>query len=613
MHSLELGLLVLLGAPLAGAVLIALTGDRTGPRGPAVLAAAAAGVAFLAALALSLAHSRGAVTVAPWVRGFGPVIRWRLAFTPLGEVWALIITGVGFLIHVYSAGYMAEEDDRPRYFAGLNFFLFAMLLVVTADNLLILLLGWAGVGLASYLLIGFWYRRPSAVLAARKAFVMNTIGDAGILLGLTLLVAHYGSARYGAVFAGVTRHPVPGLAVASALLLYVGAMAKSAQLPLHTWLVDAMEGPTPVSALIHAATMVTAGVYLMTRFYPLLGAAPGVGETVAVIGTLTALYAALAALRQRDIKRVLAYSTISQLGYMFLAVGVGAYTAAVFHFVTHAFFKALLFLAAGNVIHVLEGEQDLGRMGGLARSMPYTAAAFGIGALALAGIPPLAGFFSKDAILAQSFRSGHPLLGSLGVLTAGLTGYYMARVFSLTFLGPARRPRGEAREAPWVMLGPVLVLAVLAVIGGAFGGGIDRLLAPAFRAWPGAARAALEPPAAGVSLVTVLLAVAGLYGGWREGRAGRAEPAGFWGRGALAGFGLDAAWMRGPVAWTAALGRWLGRVEDRVWIPGTGAPGRWVTGLGRDLRPVQTGLVRRYLLSMAVGLGAVLAYYLLRV
>ena len=395
-------------------------------------------------------------------------IPFRLLLDPLALLWMLIITGVGFLIHLYSVGYMAPERNYRQFFCYMNLFVFTMLLLVMTDNFVLLLVGWAGVGLASYLLIGFHYRRPAAVLAARKALIMNVIGDVGIMIAIFLMYVHYGSASYDDVFGNL------GAASRSTLTwigiwLLLGAVAKSAQLPLHTWLPDAMEGPTPVSALIHAATMVTAGVYLIARAHPIYDNAPLAAEIVAVVGGATAFFAATIGCVQYDIKRVLAYSTISQIGYMILAVGVGAYAAGAFHFMTHAFFKALLFLSAGIVIHALSGEQDIRKMGGLAVRLPFAYWTFLVGTVAIAGIPPFSGFFSKDAVLEQVLAHRHLWLYWLAVAAAGLTAFYMFRLLYLTFLRGAYR--GEQKVHTHIdrtMTVPVAILAVLSVVGGWF-------------------------------------------------------------------------------------------------------------------------------------------------
>lgn len=391
----------------------------------------------------------------------------------LSLLMALIITGVGFLIHIYSIGYMEHEEGFVRYFACLNFFVFAMLLLVLAGDLAVLLVGWEGVGLASYLLIGYWYHRPKAAQAATKAFVMNRIGDLGLLLGLLLTFQVIGTSNIGEIFQKASQLPNREYLLTLLTGLYfISAIGKSAQLPLHTWLPDAMEGPTPVSALIHAATMVTAGVYLVVRFHPVFILAPETLQAIGIIGAVTALFAALCATGQTDLKRVLAYSTISQLGLMFLACGVGAFYAAMFHLTTHAFIKALLFLSAGNVVHMMHGVTEMEKMGGLARKFPKTHWLFLIGVLALSGIPPLAAFFSKDLILEQTYSHGFKLLFYIGLVASLLTAFYLMRAYSLTFMGTPRLENSILKmihEAPRVMLSPVAILAFFSIVGGFLG------------------------------------------------------------------------------------------------------------------------------------------------
>lgn len=406
---------------------------------------------------------------------FGGTFHVDLAFLidPLSAVMLMVVTGVGFLIHVYSTGYMHGEEGFTRFFVYMNLFMVSMLLLVMGNNFLVLFIGWEGVGLCSYLLIGYYFHKVSAAKAATKAFVVNRIGDAGFLLAIFLVFANFGTLDYTKALGNVGQLS-EGMATIIALCLLVGAVGKSAQLPLYTWLPDAMEGPTPVSALIHAATMVTAGVYMVVRTHVLFDMAPVAMAVVGLIGGLTALFAATIGLVQNDIKRVLAYSTVSQLGYMFLACGVGAYIAAIFHLVTHAFFKALLFLSAGAVIHSLNGEQDIRKMGGLSHKIPITYKVFLIGTLAIAGIPPLAGFWSKDEIMAQAFLHGGMgyLLYGLAAIGAFLTSFYMFRLTYLTFYGQSRVDPEVAHhihESPPVMTVPLMVLAVLSVVGGFLG------------------------------------------------------------------------------------------------------------------------------------------------
>jgi len=400
--------------------------------------------------------------------------QWGMLLDPLSAVMICVVTGVGFLIHIYSVGYMGHESGYYRFFGYLNLFMFSMLVLVLGNNLLLLFVGWEGVGLCSYLLIGFYFLRKSAADAGKKAFIANRVGDAGFILGLLLLVGALGTLRFTEVGPAIQAGGfgvVSGIMTAIAFLLLVGATGKSAQIPLYVWLPDAMEGPTPVSALIHAATMVTAGVYMITRMNAVFQLAPLAMLVVATIGAVTALYAASIALVQYDIKKVLAYSTISQLGYMFLALGVGAFTSGIFHLMTHAFFKALLFLGSGSVIHAMSGEQDMRKMGALWKKIPVTAWTFLIATVAISGIPPLAGFVSKDAILAASFNA-RPLLWAVGLLTAGMTAFYMFRLVFMTFFGESRvshEVEHHLHESPSSMTWPLMILAFLSIVGGWIG------------------------------------------------------------------------------------------------------------------------------------------------
>jgi len=408
-----------------------------------------------------------------WIKSGAFQADMALRLDPLSAVMILVVSGVGFLIHVYSIGYMKEDRCYARFFAHLNLFTFAMLILVMADNLVLMFVGWEGVGLCSYLLIGFWFEKPTAAAAGKKAFLVNRIGDAGFLLGLLFILIHIGSPQFSAINQAITGGALSSqTATLIALLLFVGAVGKSAQLPLYIWLPDAMEGPTPVSALIHAATMVTAGVYMVARMsalYALSGTAAGV---VALVGALTAIFAATMALTQNDIKRVLAYSTISQIGYMFIGCGVGAYAAGMFHLYTHAFFKSLLFLAAGSVMHALSGELDMRKMGGLRKYLPLTYPTFLIGAIAIAGVPFLSGFFSKDAILTSAFAQGRYLIWILGVIGAVMTAFYMFRLIFLTFHGKERlepEAKKHLHESPSVMTVPLITLAFFSVTAGYVG------------------------------------------------------------------------------------------------------------------------------------------------
>jgi NADH-quinone oxidoreductase subunit L len=410
------------------------------------------------------------ISLFSWISADTLQVPFDFLYDPLSSLFLLIITGIGFLIHLYSTGYMHDDAGFSRFFTYLNLFVFFMLLLVMGNNYLIMFVGWEGVGLCSYLLIGFWFKNPSYNDAARKAFVMNRIGDLGFLLGIILIFVTYGTISYGDVFskAGVSSE---GVVTCIALLLFVGAMGKSAQIPLYTWLPDAMAGPTPVSALIHAATMVTAGIYMIVRSNVFYSISEDAANVVAIVGVATALFAATIGLLQNDIKKILAYSTVSQLGLMFLGLGVGAYSSSVFHVMTHAFFKALLFLGAGSVIHAMGGEQDVRKMGGLKGKIKITYITMLLGTIAISGVPPFSGFFSKDEILAHAYEHS-PVLWFFGVLTSMLTAFYMFRMLFLTFFGSFRGTHEQEHhlhESPSSMTIPLMVLAALSVAGGLLG------------------------------------------------------------------------------------------------------------------------------------------------
>jgi NADH-quinone oxidoreductase subunit L len=495
--------------PLAGATINGLIGKKASRQGVSAVALLASGAAFAMALWVALRFS--SLTVAPhieifahWIRSGGFNVDFAFYLDQLSLVMLLVVTGVGFLIHIYSVGYMWEDAGYYRFFTYLNLFMFFMLTLVLANNYLMMFIGWEGVGLASYLLIGFWFTKDSAASAGKKAFIVNRIGDFGFLIALFLLIQHFGSLNFQRVFEAVrplsAETGSAGWLTATGILLMVGAAGKSAQIPLYVWLPDAMEGPTPVSALIHAATMVTAGVYMVSRSHMIFERAPMALTVVAIIGTLTAFFAATIGIAQTDIKKVLAYSTVSQLGYMFMACGVGAFSAGIFHLMTHAFFKGLLFLAAGSVIHGVGGEQDMRKMGGLRSYMPWTFVTMGIATLAIAGIPPLAGFWSKDEILWKAYSSsqGSWVFWLIGVITALITSFYMFRLMYMTFAGDYRGAdehelvvvghahghdaHGLPHESPAVMLVPLIILAVLSLVGGLVGIGnrFEHFLAPVF-------------------------------------------------------------------------------------------------------------------------------------
>src|SRR5882724_10965724 len=506
--------------PLIGAALNGLFGKRLTRQAVVTVALAFSGTAFGLALfvvvrfsTLELPHVE---TVAQWIRSGPLAVDYAFFLDQLSLIMLLVVTGIGFLIHIYSVGYMWDDPSYYRFFTYLNLFMFFMLTLVLANNYLLMFIGWEGVGLASYLLIGFFFLRDSAASAGKKAFIVNRIGDFGFLIALFLLIKHFGSLNFEQLFKSISVLPAEtaaaGLLTSIGLLLMVGAAGKSAQIPLYVWLPDAMEGPTPVSALIHAATMVTAGVYMVARSHVIFDRAPTALMVVAIIGTLTALFAATIGVAQTDIKKVLAYSTISQLGYMFMACGIAAYSAGIFHLVTHAFFKGLLFLAAGSVIHAVGGEQDMRHMGGLRTKIPWTFWTMTMATFAISGFPPFAGFFSKDAILWRAYSSpyGSWVYWAIGLFTAFLTAFYMFRLWFLTFFGKYRGAAEEVHgnaehaghgahlgreehghsgihESPRIMLVPLVVLAVLSVVGGwigwptALGGSnyFDKFLEPA--------------------------------------------------------------------------------------------------------------------------------------
>ncbi len=499
--------------PLVAVLLNGLLGSRYSHDIAGRIACSSVGLSFAAALAVfaNQLQTGGVREVVAYRWIFGGDLNINLAFLidPLSCIMLLVVTGVGFLIHLYSIGYMHGEEGFTRFFTYMNLFMVSMLLLVMGNNYVVLFIGWEGVGLCSYLLIGYYYDRVSAAKAATKAFVVNRIGDAGFLLAIFLVFYNFGTVDYTQVFSHAGQLS-PKMATAIALCLLIGAIGKSAQLPLYTWLPDAMEGPTPVSALIHAATMVTAGVYMIVRNHAIYDLSPAAMTTVAVVGGTTALFAATIGLVQTDIKRVLAYSTVSQLGYMFLGCGIGSYTAAIFHLMTHAFFKALLFLSAGSVIHALGGEQDIRKMGGLSKKIPWTHAVFLIGTLAIAGIFPLAGFWSKDEIMAHAFVHHHYVLYAMAAAGALLTSFYMFRLTYLTFYGRSRLDHHTAEhvhESPMIIIGPLVVLAALSVVGGFPG-------VPPENGWfhhflhPSVAAGAAEKHGVSLGLVVSLMGVA---------------------------------------------------------------------------------------------------------
>jgi NADH-quinone oxidoreductase subunit L len=668
--------------PAAGFVINGLFGKRMSKTATGVIACALVFISFIFSagavfqlLQLDPLHRSHTVKLYEWINAGpahtaeGPLARfqvdWGFLLDPLSSVMILVVTGIGFLIHIYSTGYMHEEDGYYRFFAYLNLFMFSMLTLVLGNNYVMMFVGWEGVGLCSYLLIGYYFHKKSAGDAAKKAFVVNRIGDWGFTIGILMIFATFGTVDFMRVGEKIREGVMSGafhvgdtLFVAIALALFVGAAGKSAQIPLYVWLPDAMEGPTPVSALIHAATMVTAGVYMVARSNFIYQMAPQAMTVVAVIGAVTAFFAASIGLVQNDIKRVLAYSTVSQLGYMFLALGVGAFAAGIFHLMTHAFFKALLFLGSGSVIHALHHEQDMRKMGGLKDKIPVTFWTMFVGTLAIAGTPGLAGFFSKDEILWKAFSSkqGHVLLWLIGAAVAGMTAFYMFRLVFMTFFGQSRvDPHTEhhIHESPRSMTVPLIILAIGSVVAGYVGfpawlGGteaFDKFLEPVFEPLP----IPLGPEAeysklaeAGMAAASVAIALIGFglaYSryckrSWEEEREkrqyGRLYPiflnkyyidelydALFVNRAKDAGVALwkfDAKVIDGAVngsAWTtveSALGSgWWDRwVVDGI----VKFIGGFIKTMSWPLRLIQTGYVQNYALVMILGLLIFIGYVL---
>ncbi len=641
--------------PLAGFLLLLAFGRRLGEPGAGWLATimcaasfAASVIVFAGLLARAEDNRRFVQILFAWVPVGALRVDVGFLVDPLSITMALFVTGVGALIHLYAIGYMHGDDGFPRFFVYLNLFIFSMLMLVLGNNLLVTFVGWEGVGACSYFLISFWFSDEANASAGKKAFITNRIGDWGFMLAIFVAFASVGTIDY----VGMNTRLAQGAAVtatAVGLLLFVGAVGKSAQIPLFIWLPDAMAGPTPVSALIHAATMVTAGVFLMTRVNPILAAGyTWVPHLIAWLGVITALVAATIAITQNDIKKVLAYSTISQLGYMFLAVGVGAYVAAIFHMVTHAFFKALLFLGSGSVIHGVDDEQDMRRMGALRKYMPVTAATFIVGWLAIAGVPPFSGFWSKDEILLSAWASGGTqgrALWAIGLATALITAYYMSRQVFLVFYGearwqddapaeiPAEGGGAEAavepahdeagghgvrpHESPWLMAAPLVVLAVLATVGGVINLPFSEnteFLARWLDPVVGANELAIDVPTATkvtLAAVAVAAALVGILGAavvylWRRVRA--VEPA------VLAhGYYYDESISRFVGGPGMALFNAVAWFDTHIIDGAVNGVAALVAGGGRRLRVVQSGFVRSYALGVATGVVVVLAYIITRI
>jgi NADH-quinone oxidoreductase subunit L len=618
--------------PLAGAVICWTFGPQL-RAAAGWLVSGLVGASFVLAV---LSWHDGTQSAAGAVGANQPLFSWMTGFDfgllldPLSLLWTFIITGVGFLIVFYSIGYMRGDVAFARFFAYMSFFVFAMLTLVLSDNFVGLLVGWGLVGLASYFLIGFWFERPTAVAAARKAFVINVVGDVGVMFAIFVIVANVHSIGFGAAF-GAAGTLGTGIVLTICIALFIGAAAKSAQIPLHTWLPDAMEGPTPVSALIHAATMVTAGVYLIARCAPLWNASHEAQLVVGTIGGLTALLGAILGTAQWDIKRILAYSTMSQIGYMIMGVGTGAYEAGIAQFFTHAFFKAQLFLGAGLMIHALSDEQDIRRMGGLRKKLPFAFWVMLLGVLSICGVPGFSGFFSKDEVIYGALQHGHPWLDGIGIVTAGITAYYMFRLFFVAFLGEYRgeAPVHAGGPGSWVMNVPVAILVVPSVaIGGAllFGGDASpwaHFFAPLFAA-QGRPMTPVAPVTPAISenltsTIVVIVVAIGFLIAWQRYATAAAK------RDAVERlrretekmpavltnlFYFDAAIDAIFVRPARALGRFGAGVFDPHVIDG--AVGEIVMiarGLGALVRSVQTGLLRGYALILVFGAACFIAYY----
>ena len=600
-------------------------------------------VAFGALAHVGIAAAGVDIKLWDWIPATGFHADFGFFVDPLTACLLIVVTTIGMLVHIYSIGYMAQDPGKWRFFAYLNLFMFSMLILVLADNFLLVFAGWELVGLCSYLLIGFWYPRRSAAEAAKKAFLVNRIGDMGFALGIMAIWTQLGTLNMQQVFAAFETVP-HGWQMAIALLILCGAVGKSAQFPLHVWLPDAMEGPTPVSALIHAATMVNAGVYLVARCNPIFGAAPEVMVVVAAIGIFTAILAASIAFTQTDIKRVLAYSTLSQLGYMFASLGVGAWTAAIFHLMTHGFFKGLLFLDSGSVIHAVDGEQDMRKMGGLARKIPTTYATMLIGSVAIAGVPPLAGFFSKDEILGGAFKNGFLWVWAIGFVVAGMTAFYMFRLMGMTFWGESRvDPEKEPHihESPTTMTRPLILLAIPAVFLGLLigfppeSGLLHQWLQPVFEATIAASGrteaaynffgidGALAIGTTGLVAIAIVVAWR-LFGVNMPALGLRAQPRPDRVRELSARPGLAFLYRGSSNKWwfddlnNLLFVVWGGKLAnaafwfDRTVVDGAvNGIGTVTTGAGTMLRRVQTGRVQNYALGIALGLIAMAIGYIL--
>jgi NADH-quinone oxidoreductase subunit L len=623
--------------PLLGVVLNSFAMRGAGEKPVGILGSAMIGLSFLIAcgafiqmLGLPAVSRHHELQLFTWIAAGKFEASAAFLIDPLSLVMILIVTGVSFLIHIYSIGYMHGDSGFRRYFVYLNLFVFFMLLLVMGNNYLLMFVGWEGVGLCSYLLIGFWYTDEAKATAGKKAFIVNRIGDFGFLIAIFLIWTTFGTVQFSKVLPMASLYPVgSGIITAICLLLFMGAVGKSAQFPLFVWLPDAMAGPTPVSALIHAATMVTAGVYMVVRSNFLFTLAPAAMTTVAIVGAGTAIFAATIGLVQNDIKKVLAYSTVSQLGFMFLACGVGAYVAAIFHLMTHAFFKGLLFLGSGSVIHGMSGEQDIRRMGGLKEKMPVTYRTFLIGTLAIAGVPGLAGFFSKDEILWKSFSGHHYVLWIIALLAAFCTAFYMLRLVYLTFFGKFRGSKAaeqHVHESPKTMTVPLIILAVLSVIGGyiglphALGGGdwFGQWLEPVVQIEKATESLVLHEDMSteyGVMMLSVLMALIGIYlaYAWYMRKSELAQKLG---KSSLHNVLLNKYWVDqiydGVISQPLIRGsELLAKYFDVGTIDGfMNGIASTFSGLGGLVRRVQTGVVQNYALMMGAGILAILTSFL---
>ena len=628
-------------APLAGAILAGLFGRAIGRAGAHSVTILGVLVSFLASCWIFADVLQGNTlngSVYTWLTSGGVRLEIGFLIDRLSALMMVVVTFVSLMVHVYTIGYMAGDPGYQRFFAYISLFTFSMLMLVMANNFLQLFFGWEAVGLVSYLLIGFWYTRPTAIHANLKAFLVNRVGDFGFALGILLLIAHTGSVDYQQVFALAPQLP-PATVTLICLLLFVGACGKSAQLPLHVWLPDAMEGPTPVSALIHAATMVTAGVYMVARCNALFSLSPTAMQVVAIVGTLTAVMAAAIAVTQTDLKRIMAYSTVSQLGFMFLGLGVGAWVGAIYHLFTHAFFKALLFLGSGSVMHAIGGDCDVTRQGRLFRRIPWTATTFIVGSLALAGIPLFAGFYSKEMILGGAFAGHHYVLFGLGVLTAGGTAFYVTRAVVLVFFGrrdadalhPAAAAgahgghgdaghgghgQGGVHESPWVMLAPLVILAAMSFVAGwPLEHGFVEFLG---RVLPAGGHGGEVPGAHLAEALAIGLALGGAAFGWFVYQKGGIDPdrvAASWPRlYALSKnkFYVDELYDAAIVRPLLALARGALRFDLGVIDGIVNGVAESARSWGAALARLQSGRVRDYLLFMTLGFAAVLGVLLWR-